>query len=129
MSFSQEANKKVNSTTNSEVDLMSTSTPVLGIMKTEIMSKSMSERMPELKSTTVAEEKAEGTVFFFPRKSLQGTHLLVLRFFLFFLSGLFFFRPFFFWGKSLQATHSTEKIEPAKKAQKKGKKMVFFVDF
>ena len=57
--------------------------------------------------------------FFFTRKSLEGTHTLVLGIFCFFFSvdskkkktNCFFF----FSRKSLHATHSTEKIQPAKK--------------
>ena len=69
-------------------------------------------------------------IFFFTRKSLQGTHTLVLGIF------CFFFFPskvkkkkqivfFFFPRKSLHATHSTEKIQPAKKGKKMTKNGIF----
>ena len=69
-------------------------------------------------------------IFFFTRKSLEGTHTLVLGIFCFFFfpstvqkkkTNCFFFFP----RKSLHATHSTEKIQLAKKGKKRQKNGIF----
>ena len=73
----------------------------------------------------------KGTVFFFfTRKSLEGTHTLVLGIFCFFFFSVNSTKKktncfFFFPRKSLHATHSTEKIQLAKKGKKRQKNGIF----
>ena len=64
-------------------------------------------------------------IFFF-RGKVYSHSLTRFGHFLFFYGLIFFFRPcFFFPRKSLLATHSTEKIQPAKKGKKKPKNGIF----
>ena len=65
--------------------------------------------------------QSKGTVFFFSAEKFTGYSLTRFGHFLFFFSGFVFFFP----RKSLQATHSTEKIQPAKKGKKKAKNGIF----
>ena len=80
----------------------------------------------EKKKSREINSVCKGTVFFFRKKS-KGYSLTRFGHFLFFYFRVcFFFRPcFFFSRKSLHATHSTEKIQPAKKGKKKAKNGIF----